>query len=333
VTRSPDVAATASVILAVLDEGEHIDAVLESISGQDHGSLLEIIVADGGSTDDTRTRVGAWTKRDPRVMLIDNPQRKQSFGLNAAAAAATGDYLVRADGHTVYEPDYVRRSVELAIETGGAVGGPMNAVGSTGFERAVAAVMKTRWLMPARFHHAVTRERVDTVYLGAFRRDDFLSVGGFRSFPSGAGEDPDFYYRWRSSGREVYVDPSIKSRYAPRSSISALWSQYTRYGRAKAEMLLVNGQLPSLRPLAPVVLVCGLAAGVVGGIVWRSALPPAVVTGIWLGFLAVVAVSRRRGLRFVAVAAVMQVAYGVGALSGLARPGSVRSLKDPVAAG
>ena len=58
---------------------------------------IEVIVADGGSTDRTRGIVGAIAERDPRVRLIDNPGRMQAAGLNRAIQASRGRHH-RASG-------------------------------------------------------------------------------------------------------------------------------------------------------------------------------------------------------------------------------------------
>ncbi|MGH8952397.1 MAG: glycosyltransferase family 2 protein, partial [Acidimicrobiia bacterium] len=269
-----------SVILPVLDEVETIDDVLGDLLAQDYQGPVEIVVADGGSSDGTVEKLKSWEGGEPRVKVVGNSMRKQSFGLNLAAEEASGSVLIRADGHSRYTPDYVSRSVSALDELGGAVGGPMTPAGATSFGRAVAAAMNSPLTMgPGRFHHATVREEVDTVYLGAFTKADFQEVEGFRAFPSGSSEDADFYFRWRRSGRRVHVDPAIVSEYRPRDHPGRLWRQYFNYGLGKAEMLWLNGRLPSTRPLAPMLLILGLAATLVLG----------AVTGVWWPFLAAVA--------------------------------------------
>ncbi|HSK06672.1 MAG TPA: glycosyltransferase family 2 protein, partial [Acidimicrobiia bacterium] len=241
-----------SVILAVWNEAEFIDDVLTDLLGQDYPGPFQVVVADGGSEDGTREKLDVWAGRDERLIVVHNPERRQAPGLNLAAEKATGADLVRSDGHTAFAPDYVRASVTALEETGGAVGGRMYPVGRTRFGRAVAAAMKSPLTMgPGRFHHSVIREEVDTVYLGAMRREWFETLGGFRAFPSGTSEDADLYFRWRRQGGKVFVDPSISSEYTPRDHPRALWRQYFRYGMGKAEMLWRNGAFPSWRPLAP----------------------------------------------------------------------------------
>lgn len=316
-----------SIILPVLDEISSIDDVLDLLAAQTYDGPLEIVVADGGSTDGTRERLGERAARDRRVIIVDNPQRRQASGLNLAAERAIGDILIRADGHTVYDKDYVRNSVlALAETTAVAVGGPMNPVAESGFAVAVAGAMNSPLVLPARFHHADRREVVDTVYLGAFRRSDFLAVGGFRSFPSGTSEDADLYARWRARGRTIIVDPAIRTAYTPRNSPASLWKQYFRYGKGKAEMLWANRRLPSLRPLAPSLLVVGLIAfailAVVTGVWW----PLAALAGAWIAWLLFVGLRSHVptvGVMF--AAAIMHLSYGLGLLWGLLRgPGPVR---------
>ena len=311
----------------MLDEALHIDATLDALLAQDYDGPLEVIVADGGSTDGTLIRLEERAGVDPRLFVVDNPERLQSPGLNRAARRASGEFLVRADGHSTYAQDYVRNSIRTLLETDAvAAGGPMNPVCHDGFGCAVAAAMNSRMALPARFHHARKREEVDTVYLGAFRRRDFLELGGFRSFPSGTAEDADLYARWRAAGRTVLVDPSIRSEYQPRSTARALWKQYWRYGRGKSEMLWVNRRLPSPRPLAPALLILGLGAFLVVALASSVWWPLAALAAMWLTWLAAAGLrSDALAIGVMAAIAIMHQAYGLGLIWGLVRgPAPVR---------
>lgn len=320
-----------TVLLPVLDEADHIDRCLQSLAAQDYPGPKEVVVADGGSTDGTMERLERWRQRLPGLVVIPNPDRLQSEGLNRAALEASGEVLVRADAHTTYAPDFVRRSVERVVETGAAVGGPQRPEGSTRFGEAVARAMSSPLAVgPARFRHAERLEEVDTVYLGAFRRVDLLRVGGFRTLPSGVAEDADLYFRWRRAGLRVLVDPEIRSVYRPRETPGALWRQFYRYGMGKADMLYVNGRWPSWRPAAPTTLVVGLVGGLalgLGGVWW----PLGLGAGAWLAVLAAAGGGRPLVM---AVAAAMHLAYGLGLLRGLARrPSRVRAAVRPPAPG
>ncbi len=307
-----------SVLLPVFNEAESIGSVLTDLLNQDYAGEMEVVVADGDSTDGTAEVLARWAE-DSSLVVISNPHRRQGPGLNKAALEAEGDVLIRADGHSSYAADYVSASVEALREDGGAVGGRMNPVGSTPVERAVAAAMNSPLTMgPARFHHAVSREEVDTVYLGAFSRRDFEDVGGFRSFPSGSSEDADFYYRWRASGRHVFVDPRIVTHYTPRGSWLSLWRQYWRYGQGKGEMWWANGRLPSWRPLAPLGLVVGLLAGGSLGVFAGTWWPLGGLAASWTALLLSVGMRSPASIWLTAAAAlIMHLAYGLGMVGGV----------------
>jgi cellulose synthase/poly-beta-1,6-N-acetylglucosamine synthase-like glycosyltransferase len=325
---APDV----TVLLPLLNEVESIDLCLESLAAQDYPGPIEILIAEGGSTDGTRERLSEWVAKLPRLRVIDNPRRLQSHGLNLLAEQATGEIVIRADGHTTYAPDYVRRSVETLQRTGAVVvGGLMKPTGSDRFTRAVAAAMTSPWAIgTAKFRHATREMETEAVYLGAMRRSDFLTIGGIRTFPTGVAEDADFFFRLSKAGARVVLDPLIVSRYQPRTELGSLFRQFRRYGQGKAEMFWANGEFPSWRPLAPLALVMTLAAASVISLIGGTLLPLGVLVGAWLIGSLLVFLPHGPLTPVVAVmAAVMQVAYGLGLAWGLLRgPGPVRVLRS-----
>ena len=313
-----------AILLPVLNEGAYIDDCLESLADQIYEGPIEILVADGGSTDETLDRLGWWSDNVDTLRIYENPDRVQSAGLNLLADVAHSDILIRADAHTRYARDYVSRSV-AALEGApdAAVGGPMVAEGVSDFGRAVAVAFRSPLAIgPARFHHATRPTEADTVYLGAMHKPTWDSLGGMRALPSRVAEDADFYYRLRKAGGRVLVDPAIISTYRPRETISDLWRQFYRYGFGKADMFYVNGEFPSWRPLAPLALVLGLVVGVIF-LVSGDPRPLTIALVAWLVALAIA--SRFNPMVLVATG-VMHFSYGLGLTRGLLRrPGSVRS--------
>ena len=108
-----------TIAIPCFDEKRHIDKCLQDVMTQDYPAhLVEVIVADGGSTDGTRERLDELSAKNPRMRWIDNPKKLQSAGLNAAIRVARGDVIVRLDAHCEYAPDYIRQSVTALRETG-----------------------------------------------------------------------------------------------------------------------------------------------------------------------------------------------------------------------
>lgn len=319
-TRPPSVA----ILLPVLNEGAYIDDCLQSLADQIYEGPIEILVADGGSTDETLDRLGWWSDIVDNLRIYENPDRVQSAGLNLLAEIAHSDILIRADAHTRYARDYVSRSV-TALEGApdAAVGGRMVAEGVSDFGRAVAVAFRSPLAIgPARFHHATRPTEADTVYLGAMHKPTWDSLGGMRALPSRVAEDADFYYRLRKAGGRVLVDPAIVSTYRPRETISDLWRQFYRYGFGKADMLYVNGEFPSWRPLAPLALVLGLAVGVIF-LVFGD---PRLLTLAFVAWLVALGIASRFNPMVLVATAVMHLSYGLGLTRGLLRrPRTVRS--------
>ena len=242
---------TVSILLPVFNEVTHIRECLASLYTQTYPAIIEILVAEGGSSDGTREILAELSLTNPSLTVVENPDRLQSHGLNRLIASARGEISVRIDAHSTYADDYVSRCVD-ALETSGAalVGGPMIPIGSTARERAIAAAMTS----PVAVGRSAYRRdgaagEADTVYLGAFATATLRTFGGYRHLPSGVAEDTDLAYRIRKAGGRIVLDPAIRSTYRPRSSFRGLWRQFRRYGQGKAEMLYLNRRFPS-RPWA-----------------------------------------------------------------------------------
>ena len=246
-----------SIVIPTYNEQHHLAATLASIDVQTYGHIIEIIVADGGSTDQTR----AIALEHPMVVLVDNPGRIQSSGLNHALAQAKGDVIVRVDGHCILAGDYVERCVDALVTTGAAmVGGAMSpapGVHAGPTARAIASAMTSRLgVGPARFHSGGEAGWVDTVYLGAYRRDDVELVGGYAE-DVGVNEDAELAIRLQPHGG-IWFDPTIRSSYTPRPNLQAVARQFYRYGRSRAITARRHPAQVRARQLAAPALVLGL---------------------------------------------------------------------------
>src|SRR6476660_1108531 len=97
-----------TIAMPAFNEEHYIEACIASVQAQDYPrELIEILVADGRSTDRTREILARLTAEDPRILLVDNPAKLQAAGLGLMVKQATGDVIVRMDVHAEYAPDYV----------------------------------------------------------------------------------------------------------------------------------------------------------------------------------------------------------------------------------
>lgn len=133
------------IVIPCLNEAAALPALLRQQLGEAGDHL--IVVADGGSTDASRSIIAALAREHPRLVLLDNPARLQSAGINRAVAAHGADarWLVRIDGHCDYPPDYVRSLVAVAESMQAtSVVVSMVSRGETCFQIAAAAAQNSR---------------------------------------------------------------------------------------------------------------------------------------------------------------------------------------------
>lgn len=316
-----------SVVMPVRNEERHLEAAVARVLSQDHDGEIEVVIAVGPSEDDTLAIAQRLAAADPRVRVVDNPSGYTPAGLNRAIEASRHDVIVRVDGHGELSPGYIRRAVELLERTGAAnVGGVMDAVGRSPFERAVAAAYNSPYgLGGGGFHHRDTPEGpADTVFLGVFRREVLEEVGGFDEGMHRA-QDWELNYRLREAGHIVYFSPDLHVTYRPRSTFRALASQFYLTGRWRREVIRRYPETASLRYLAPPIAVAGgfggLFAGLLGLVLRNRALTlllgvPLVYAVFNLFASARIPTDPAARLRLPFVLAVMHTCWGLGFLRG-----------------
>jgi len=306
-----------SVILPVLNEESHLEDAVHSILSQDYHGAIEVILAVGPSHDRTLDIAQSISRRDPRVVIVENPSGRTAAGLNLALHTSQSPVVVRVDGHAQIPHNYLSLVVEILNSTGAVnVGGVMAAVGKTPFEKAVAGAMRSPLGVGAsRFHTGGEAGVVDTVYLGAFRREALLAIGGFDERFTRA-QDWELNFRLRENGGIVYFDPRLHVTYRPRSTVKALAKQYFEYGRWRRVVSRRHAGTINLRYLAPPVALIGFIASVVAGIFAPILFTPAV---IYLLFVLAASLSIASSIReyflLLAVIPTMHFAWGAGFIS------------------
>ena len=189
-----------SIVIPTLKEGPFLERTLENLA-----SLTiphEIIITDGGSTDETLEVARKYTDK----ITVWTESRRQTFGeaKNAGAALATGDYLVFIDADvTIPHPDAFFKEMLAAFErqpTLVAMTVPLLPwVENHSFTDAFFCTPLNIWYVISNniFHYGnasgefqMTRQKV------------FVDAKGYREDLAG-GEDTDFFNRVSKIGRTL----------------------------------------------------------------------------------------------------------------------------------
>lgn len=252
-----------SVLTPVLNEAEHLPAMLQAMRTQVECGEVEFLLIDGGSADATEEIVREAAAEDPRVMLLRNPERRTPNALNIGLHAARGDFVARMDAHTLYPPDYLARGMER-LEIGGVawVSGPQVPRGMGTWSRRIALALGSPiGVGGAGFRSKLKEEiEVDSGFTGVWRRSTLMDLDGWdEDWP--INQDGELAGRIREQGGRIVCIPQMTAEYVPRDSIHSLARQYWRYGQYKAKTCRRHpDSLRRSHPLPPGVVIVATVA-------------------------------------------------------------------------
>lgn len=308
---------TLSIIIPVLNESAHIEALLSSITQLDP-IAKEILVADGGSRDGTDEQVRQLNHSNPNIHLVDNPDRYVSQGFNRAFQRTQGQYISLVGAHALYPPRYFSACVE-AIESGecDAAGGFLVQRGTTVMGEAIAQAMSSRFgVGDTPFRTTRKRMYVDSVAFAVYDRKVFDTCG-LLDEELVRNQDDEFHYRLNAAGFRILMLPELEVVYYVRDSLSKLSSQYYQYGYYKPLVFRKVRSGMRLRHLIPSVFVLYLFSLplTLWFLWWVIPLLLYVLGTLYFSLSA--SASWHVRLRMPAVFPVLHIAYGVGFLAGL----------------
>ena len=253
-----------SIIVPCYNEQSTIRLLLEALCAQTFPRAeMEVVIADGMSTDGTRAAIAAFQSEFPEldVRVVDNTRRNIPSGLNRALEAARGEIIVRLDGHSRPYPDYIERCFQAhESDRGENVGGvwEIQPGAATWVAKSIAvAAAHPLGVGDAMYRLAASAAEVDTVPFGSYRRTLVHRIGAYNESLL-TNEDYEFHVRIRKARGRVWLDPAIRSVYFARATLGELIRQYRRYGYWKWRMLR---NFP-------------------GTVRWRQALPPVFVLSL-----------------------------------------------------
>ncbi|HEX2699961.1 MAG TPA: glycosyltransferase [Acidimicrobiales bacterium] len=214
-----------SVVIPVLNGAATIGEQLEALREQAPGVDCEVVVADNGSTDDTRAVVARFTDALPGLRVVDASARKgPAAARNIGAEAASGDVLAFCDADDVVAPGWLA-AVEKATEEHDFMAGSLDfhffrppVPGAERSSNWAPTVGNFRWLKYGLGANMAVSRRA------------FNEVGGF-SEEMKTGEDIDLSWRLQLAGHPLYHEPEAVVYKRPRPSSRHKARQHFIYGQ------------------------------------------------------------------------------------------------------
>ena len=257
-----------TVIVPVRNESRSIEPTLRSLLEQDFPTdRFDVVVADGGSTDDTVVRIRRLQREFPNLKLTFNASRFSSGGRNHGVWHMTGDFAVVVDGHCVVPDDQYLSHLADAFEDSRAdcLGRPqpLDATNPTPFQDAVAIARSSRLgHNPESDIYANEAKFVAPQSTAvAYRRAVFHRIGMFDG-RFDACEDVEFNQRVHDAGFNCYFTPTVKIVYHPRGTWHGLFAQLARYGAGRARLAKKHPRSLTLPAVVPPLWAIWLVVGI-----------------------------------------------------------------------
>jgi glycosyltransferase involved in cell wall biosynthesis len=254
---------TVSIIMPIRNEAAYIERSLESVLMQDYApDLLEILVADGNSNDDTKDKIARLCKRFPKhqVRVIDNPHQYMPLGFNLGLKYVRGEIIIMMGGHAEIAQDYISQCVKLLNEYPVVcVGGTIDTIADGWVSKTIAIAMSSLFgVGDVAFRTRPDRTmEVDTAVYAAYKSHVFSEIGCLDEEMI-RNQDDEFNYRLREQGGKILFSPQIHSRYYSRSGFLSLWKQYYQYGFYKVRVLQKHPRQMRPRQFVPPAFVLSL---------------------------------------------------------------------------
>ena len=315
------------VVVPTLNESHTIGPILRKLAiEQRFIPNINIVVADGGSTDETKAIALSLSKEFDFLHVIDNPKKIQSAGVNMVAEAwrDKADVLVRCDAHAIYPDGFVFKLLKsLKNSQAASVVIPMDSVGSSMVQTAIAWTADSSIGSGGSAHRGGRKSGfVDHGHHAAFSMDKFLQLGGYdESFSQ--NEDAEYDCRLRAQGEKIYLDANIRIKYMPRSTFLTLWNQYFGYGMGRSRTVLKHPTSLRVRQLAVPLHVVAIAVSILLFCVFQMVffLGWPIFYILLLCLMSVRSMRQHRssvGLLTGVAAFIMHTSWGLGFLTGLA---------------
>lgn len=225
-----------SVCIPVLNGAARLPDCLRSLRALDYPQdRIEIVIADGGSTDGTQDIARSFGAK-----VLDNPGKTVAAGRNVSFAEADGDFIASTDDDCVVPSDWACRAVD-AFETAdiAAVGGiSLLPDASEPWPEAANYIFR----LASHGGHSVQADYLEPGDVEdlpgcnvIYRRDVTRKVGAFDEGLVTA-EDVDFHLRLKAEGQRLRTAPGLFVWHHKRPTVRGLFKQLRRYAEGRVQL-------------------------------------------------------------------------------------------------
>ena len=226
-----------SFIIPVRNEEKYIEKCLDSLLSLDYPKdKVEILLAEGNSTDNTRKIIEDYERKYDNIKVLDNPTGNTATGRNICVENATGEMLMNFSAHTIAPKNLLKvLALKLAKQPADVAGVGCSNISpeKQNFVGKVAGAAFLGFMAGSGIfmQNAVFKEEkfVEHMPFTCYRKEIFDIVGKFDP-DFWCGQDAEFNIRVKKAGYRILYTPETVVYHYKRDSIRKFFRQLYRYG-------------------------------------------------------------------------------------------------------
>jgi glycosyltransferase involved in cell wall biosynthesis len=209
-----------------------IGAQLDALAAQDLTRVVDVLVVDNGSTDDTAQVARAYSARLPGLRVVSATSRNGvAHARNVGARDGAGDVILFCDADDVVRPGWVS-AMAAALDGSDLVGGRVDVT-------RVNSPEVVAWTVPPPSDALPVCMRYLPYAIGAnmgVRRRLWVRLSGFDETYVGGHEEVDFAWRAQEHGFAIGFVGDAVVDYRLRDNVRTTLRQRRAYGRSYAQL-------------------------------------------------------------------------------------------------
>lgn len=220
-----------SVIIGLFNEEKYLPKLINDLKNQTYPkNKIELVFVDGMSEDRSWDILETFKEEDTQffnVILLKNPKRILSAGMNIGIKKATGDCFLKVDCHSHILENFIENNVKVIQEGEYVCGGPRpNIIDSNSIMADTLLLVEENMFGSgiASYRKSSSKKYVSSVFQGMYKREVFEKVGLLDELV-GRVEDNEIHYRIRNNGYKIRYSNDIYSEQYTRPTVKGMLKQ------------------------------------------------------------------------------------------------------------